>query len=265
MKKSCILSLFLLAMLTSTVSAVCSSNSTFNLTLSEEKKSFKRREFHIFYEPQLRSFAEMVKCQVSATVNSVSLDEIQPGKTLEHTCALEIYTKKVEDPRVQRSFMATITNQKKFLDSTACDAHNQLNFMKTPKNEWAVQIRGLVTDILLPMNSSQGNFTAESLNFALDALFFASSYGFGDATFKSLGDGNFKKKLLIATAVVYMLVLLSAVAVIVVLLVLMLLKRRANIKKRESDRSNLLRNPANNNCDDGLVDVVYDDSADNKS
>lgn len=144
--------------------------------------------------------------------------------------------------------------------------------MKTPLNKWAVQIKGHVTDLVMPILSKDGEFHGESLRFALDALFFATSYGFGDSTFKSLdGNSGFKRvrdsedvhsesfqAVVLVSMGVYVLVVFVAVIALILLFVLFVIKRRREIEKRESEKCKLLRNSANNNCDDSPVDVVLD-------
>uniref|UniRef100_A0A1I7TAS1 4.1m domain-containing protein n=1 Tax=Caenorhabditis tropicalis TaxID=1561998 RepID=A0A1I7TAS1_9PELO len=52
---------------------------------------------------------------------------------------------------------------------------------------------------------------------------------------------------------------------LVALVVLFFIKRNAETKKRESEKSKLLRNPANNSANDTPVEIVYDDPPENPS
>lgn len=202
----------------------------------------------------------MIKCQLSGTVKDVTLEEIQGKRELSSICKMEAYTSKIEDKTKQRNYMATITRQLKFSEAlTRCDALNQLNLIKTPMNQWAVLIRGHATDIILPLKSEKGGFKKSSLDFALNSLFFASAYGFGDSTFKSLGgETGVREKLLFITVIVYVVVVFVAVVALVILVVLFFIRRKANIRKRESEKSKLLRNPANNTDNDAPVEIVYE-------
>uniref|UniRef100_A0A1I7TSA8 Lipoprotein n=1 Tax=Caenorhabditis tropicalis TaxID=1561998 RepID=A0A1I7TSA8_9PELO len=186
MKQLRIVSLFILFVSSFSSDSKCK-NSSFLLTYDEDKKAFHGRHFHIFYERGFESQAETLKCQVADTVKEVSVEEIK-GKTLKEICASSIYSSKLEDKTKKRNYMTTITKQETYSEeNTQCDALNQLNLIQTPQKKWAVLIRGFATNIILPVKSKNGVFTKEGLDFALNSLFFATAYGFGDSTFKSLG------------------------------------------------------------------------------
>ncbi|PIC47129.1 hypothetical protein B9Z55_006583 [Caenorhabditis nigoni] len=240
-------------------------NSSFVLTYNEDKRAFHSRHFHIFYETGFKSLAEMIECQVAGTVKKVSVEEIQKG-TLEEICKSKIYSSKLEDKLKKKNYMTTITKQSRYSDQDkSCDAMNQFNLIQTGERKWAVLIRGHATDILLPIKSKNGIFTKQALDFALNSLFFATAYGFGESTFKSLGgDTGVKGQLLFVTFIVYCLAVLVAIVALVILVALFFIKRNANIKKRESEKSKLLRNPANNTDDDTPVEIVYENPSENK-
>ncbi|KAF1765902.1 hypothetical protein GCK72_005855 [Caenorhabditis remanei] len=183
----------------------------------------------------------MVKCQVTGTVKAVSMEEIK-SDTLKKICELNAYSSKLEDKLKKKNYMTTITNQYRYSESdVSCDALNQFNLMRT------------------------SFLSKDSLSFAINSLFFATAYGFGDSTFKSLGgETGVKGKLLLITVIVYVMAVLVAVVALVFLVALYFMKRNANIKKRESEKSKLLRNPANNNDNDTPVEIIYDTSSDNK-
>ncbi|EFO91339.1 hypothetical protein CRE_11858 [Caenorhabditis remanei] len=279
MKQFTAVSLFIIFISRINASSSCQ-NSSFELILIEDKRAFHTRQFHIFYDKEFKSVAQMVKCQVTGTVKAVSMEEIK-SDTLKKICELNAYSSKLEDKLKKKNYMTTITNQYRYSESdVSCDALNQFNLMRTSEKKWAVLIRGYASEILLPIESVNGFLSKDSLSFAINSLFFATAYGFGDSTFKSLGGETGVKgvsdfssfvcnivlfqKLLLITVIVYVMAVLVAVVALVFLVALYFMKRNANIKKRESEKSKLLRNPANNNDNDTPVEIIYDTSSDNK-
>ncbi|EGT40991.1 hypothetical protein CAEBREN_10557 [Caenorhabditis brenneri] len=266
MKQSSLVTLFTIFVTSFASNSTKCQKSSFQLTYSEDKKAFHSRHFHIFYERGFKSLAENLECQLIDTVKKVTVEEIE-GNTLAKICESKVYASKLEDKTKQRNYMTTITRQQTYSEEDVqCDAMNQFNLMQTPKKKWAVLIRGLATEILLPVSSKNGVFTKDGLDFALNSLFFATGYAFGDSTFKSLGgEGGVKGKLLYITAIVFIIVVFVAMFALVTLVVLYFMKRNAEIKKRENEKSKLLRNPANNTDSDTPVEIVYDNSPENNS